>query len=176
MSDRFHDAEVAPQCSSVVPGNRDVNEAEFRAAMLSGLARCSNTAAKKRSLAGAMDLSSKGLENIQLRGAVPGPKRLWDATAACPHALDDIADLYGFELVRKSGDTATDGNGTLPIATLLALVAEAEAPGSEGGKVKTHRELLRMEPNIRRVHALTAQWIKEITDIRAETGLRSIQN
>ena len=176
MSDRFHDAEVSPQCSSVVPENRDVNEAEFRAAMLSGLARCSNTAAKKRSLAGAMDLSSKGLENIQLRGAMPGPKRLWDATTACPHALDDVARLYGFELVRTVRSSAADEHGTLPLATLLALIAEAEAPTSDGGTTKTHKELLAMEQHVRRVHALTGQWLKEIADHRTPTGLRTIHN
>jgi hypothetical protein len=176
MSDRFHDAEVMPQCSSVVPENRDVNEAQFRAAMLSGLARCSNTTATKRSLAGAMDLSSKGLENIQLRGAMPGPKRLWDATTACPHALDDVARLYGFELVRSMESAGNAEHGTLPIATLLAQIAEAEAPASDGGTVKTHKELIAMEQNILRVHALTGQWLKEIADHRAPTGLRSIHN
>ena len=155
------------QCSSVVPETRDVSEAEFRAAMLAGLSRCSNTPAKKRALAAAMDLSTKGLDNILLKGTMPGPKRLWDAVDACPHALDDIAERYGFELVRKAPSDTTAMSGTVPMAALLAQVAAAEAPDSDGGAAMTHQELLAMEADIRRVHALTAQWLKQITDLRA---------
>ena len=151
---------------SVVPETRDVTEAEFRADMLAGLSRCSNTPAKKRALAAAMDLGTKGLDNILLKGAMPGPKRLWDATNACGHALDDIASRYGFELVRKVDGAALSAPGTVPMAGLLAQVAAAEAPDSDGGTAMTHNELLAMEADIRRVHALTAQWVKQITDIR----------
>lgn len=152
---------------SVVPETQEVTEAEFRAAMLRGLSRCANTPAGKRALAGQMDLSTKGLDNILLKGAMPGPKRLWDTTRVCPHALDDIAAEYGFDLVRKADANAQGVPGTLPMATLLAKVAEAEAPTSDGGTAMTHQELLAMESDIRRVHALTAQWINEITALRS---------
>ncbi len=151
---------------SVVPEPREVTEPEFRAAMLRGLARCAHTPAGKRKLAAAMDLGSKGLDNILLKGAMPGPKRLWDAMHACPTALDDIAAEYGFELVRRTVDHA-ESAGTVPIAALLAQVAAAEAPTSAGGTAKTHQELLAMEADIRRVHALTASWVEEITDLRS---------
>lgn len=151
---------------SVVHENEPPTEAEFRAAMLRGLARCGHSTAGRRKLAAEMDLSSKGLENILLRDAMPGPKRLFDATRACPSALDDIAQLYGFELVAID-TTPVEEAGTVPLATLLAKVAEAESPHSEGGTAKTHRELLAMEADIRKVHALTAQWIHEITELRS---------
>lgn len=151
---------------SVVPQNEPPTEAEFRAAMLRGLSRCAHAPAGRRALAAEMDLSSKGLENILLRDAMPGPKRLFDATRACPTALDDIAALYGFDLVAKKDDPG-QAFGTVPIATLLAKVAEAEDPASDGGTRKTHAELIAMEADIRRVHALTAEWIKMITDLRS---------
>jgi hypothetical protein len=151
---------------SVVQENEPPTEAEFRAAMLRGLARCGHSTAGRRSLAAEMDLSSKGLENILLRDAMPGPKRLFDATRACPSVLDDIATLYGFELVPIAIDPL-DAAGTVPIAALLAKVAEAESPTSDGGVAKTHSELLAMEHDIRKVHALTAQWIHEITELRS---------
>jgi len=151
---------------SVVPQNEPPTEAEFRAAMLRGLSRCAHASAGRRALAAEMDLSSKGLENILLRDAMPGPKRLFDATRACPTALDDIAALYGFQLVKIASDPL-DAAGTVPLASLLAKVAEAESPESDGGVAKTHAELLAMEPDIRRVHALTAQWINDITALRS---------
>ncbi len=152
--------------STVVPEKQDVTEAEFKAAVLTGLARCTNTPAKLRATAAAMDLSTKQVGNI-LNGASPGHKRMWDARAACPHVLDDVAALYGCEIVVKPDDASVGASGTVPMAGLLAQVAAAEAPDSDGGAAMTHKELLGMEADIRRVHALTAQWIKQITDLRA---------
>ncbi|WP_254554782.1 hypothetical protein, partial [Salmonella enterica] len=82
-------------------------------------------------------LSTKALGNI-FGGTAKStdPKRLWDARAACPTALDDIADLYGCAIVSKADASAAD-LGTLPIASLLAKVAEAESPDSPGGVAKT---------------------------------------
>jgi len=146
-------------------------EAEFRASMLSGLSRCAKTPAGKRALAAEMDLSSKGLDNILLKGAMPGPKRLWDARRACATVLDDIADLYGCRIVSKTDDDVADDVGTLPIATLLAHVAAAESPASPGGTTKTHTELLAMEEEIRAVNALTTEWIERINATRGAPRL-----
>ena len=151
---------------SVVPETPEPTEAEFRAAMLAGLSRCANSPTGKRALAAAMDLGTKGLDNILLKGATPGPKRLWDATRVCGHAQQEIAALYGFELVRKMEGVAP-ALGTVPLAALLAQVAEAESPTSAGGCAKTHQELLAMEGAIRAVHALTAEWLNEINRLRA---------
>ena len=140
--------------------------------MLAGLSRCANTPSGKRGLAGAMDLSTKGLDNILLKGATPGPKRLWDATRSCGHVMTEIAALYGYELVRKS-DAGDVTLGTVPMASLLAQVAAAEAPTSEGGVAKTHHELLAMEANIRAVHAITAEWLNEINTIRSPRVVRA---
>jgi hypothetical protein len=149
---------------SVVPDREPPTEAEFRAAMLAGLARCSNTPTRKRSLAAEMDLSSKGLGNILEGGATPGPKRLFDALRSCPAVLDNILALYGFELVRREG--AAEAPATAPLAALLARIAAAESPDSPGGATKTHTELLPMEPDLRVVHRLTGGLLDEIDRIR----------
>ena len=168
----IHAASMLDGGGSVVPETSEPTEAEFRAAMLAGLSRCSNTTAGKRALASKMDLSTKGLDNILLKGAMPGPKRLWDATGACGHVMTEIAALYGYEMVRKSDGEAVS-LGTVPIASLLAQVAEAEAPTSDGGAKKTHTELLAMEASIRAVHAITAEWINQITTIRSPRAVRA---
>jgi hypothetical protein len=150
---------------SVVPETSSVNEADFRNAMISGLARAQKRAGSK-ALAYIMDLTPKALSNL-FGGAAKStdPKRLWDARSACPTALDDIAELYGCAIVTKEAAEAMD-LGTLPIANLLHRVAEAESPDSPGGIAKTHNELLDMEAQIRAVHALTGAWIERINGHR----------
>ena len=163
---------MVDRAGSVVPETSEPTEAEFRAAMLAGLSRCANTVAGKRALASAMDLSTKGLDNILLKGATPGPKRLWDATTSCVHVMTEIAALYGYELVRKA-DADAGSLGTVPIASLLAQVAAAEDPTSDGGIAKTHTELLAMEASIRAVHAITAEWMNQINTIRSPRAVRA---
>jgi len=157
--------------SKVVPETSGVEEDDFRNAMISGLARAQRRVGAK-ALAFIMDLTPKGLGNLfSGRTARPDPKRLFDALSACPTALDDVTDLYGLKLVSKDA-AGVDDLGTLPIASLLALVAEAESPDSPGGTAKTHQELLAMEDSIRAVHLLTANWIEEINRLR---GLRAVK-
>lgn len=150
---------------SVVPETFGVNDDDFREAMIAGLARAQKAKGAK-ALAYCMDLTTKALGN--LFGGVAkttDPKRLWDARAACPTALDDIADLYGCAIVSKEAAALMD-LGTLPIADLLHRVATAESPDSPGGVAKTHQELLAMEAQIREVHALTGCWLERIKDYR----------
>ncbi|MDH4746654.1 hypothetical protein OMP43_21745 [Sphingomonas sp. CBMAI 2297] len=149
---------------SVVPETSSVREEEFHDAMVSGLARAQRRVGQKP-LAFVMDMTVKQLRNI-LGGSSPHPKRMWDALGADPTVLDDVADLYGRKIVSKDLDTSAD-LGTLPLATLLAKVAEAESPASPGGTAKTHSELLGMEEEIRTVHALTADWIERINIARS---------
>lgn len=159
---------------SVVPETTCVNDADFRDAMIAGLARAQLRVGAK-SLAFIMDMTTKALGN--LFGGVAkstDPKRLWDALGACPTALDNIADLYGVKLVSKDASEADDF-GTLPIASLLARVAEAESPDSPGGTAKTHQELLDMEAQIRAVHALTGAWIEKINALRTPSRPRAVQ-
>lgn len=151
---------------SVVPETTGVAEGDFRNAMIAGLARAQKRVGAK-ALAFVMDLSPKALGNL-FGGTAKStdPKRLWDARAACPTALDDIADLYGCAIVAKDAASAADF-GTLPIATLLQKVASAESPESPGGTVKVPQEFLAMEADIRAVHHLTGQWIERINTLRA---------
>jgi hypothetical protein len=151
---------------NVVPETSSVTEDQFHGAMVAGLGRAERSAGAK-ALAYVMDVTTKQLGNI-FKGSTPNAKRLWDARKANPTVLDDIADLYGCKIVSKALDDAANDIGTLPIATLLARVAAAEAPDSPGGVKKTHTELLDMEAEIRAVHALTADWIERINATRAD--------
>jgi len=153
-----------PHRRNFVPETSPVNEDEFRDAMIAGLARAQRSVGA-RALAYIMDVTTKQLGNI-FAGSSTNAKRLWDALAADPTALDDIASAYGRKIV--AADSVTDAEiGTLPIAALLAKVAEAESPDSPGGVAKTHKELLAMEADIRAVHHLTGNWIERISSIRA---------
>lgn len=153
-----------PTQGSVVPETRGVTEDQFHGAMVAGLGRAERRVGRA-ALAFVMDLKSiKALTNI-FGGTAPHPKRLWDARSADPTVLDDIADLYGCRIVAQDHFTNAE-LGTLPIAALLAKVAEAESPDSPGGTAKTHRELLDMEDHVRAVHALTGGWIEQINAIR----------
>jgi hypothetical protein len=153
------------QCGeTVVPKSSDVTEAEFRAAMLSGLARADKRV-KAKALAFAMDITTKQLGNITEKGGMPGPKRLWDALAADDTALDDIADLYGKRLVPKDAVCDVD-NAALVMSSLLAAMIAAEQPDSPGGRLITHGELLSMEDLVRAVHAKTGTMLTQITDLR----------
>lgn len=154
---------------SVVPETSSVTEDQFHGAMVAGLGRAERMRGAKV-LAYVMDVTTKQLGNI-FKGSAPHPKRLWDARKADPTVLDDIAELYGCKIVSKAIDDAANDVGTLPIATLLARVAAAEAPDSPGGIKKTHTELLGMEAEIRAVHALTADWIERINATRGESRL-----
>ena len=150
---------------SVVPETTGVGEADFRNAMIAGLARAQQRVGSK-ALAFVMDMTPKALSNL-FGGAAKStdPKRLWDARAACPTALDDVADLYGCAIVSKD-EAALIGRGTLPMAELLRKVAVAESPDSPGGAAVVHSELLDMEDEIRAVHALTGAWLERIREVR----------
>jgi hypothetical protein len=152
--------------STVVPETSRVDEADFRNAMIAGLARAQKRVGAK-ALAFVMDLSPKALGNL-FGGTAKStdPKRMWEALSACPTALDDVAELYGRRLVSKEAVEAGDF-GTLPIACLLERVARAESPDSPGGVAKTHQELFDMEEHIRAVHQLTGEWIARINALRA---------
>lgn len=151
------------QPSHVVPETMAVGETDFLSAVVAGLARAQRKVGPK-ALAFVMDLTTKQLRNVLGNGSTSA-KRLWDARAADPTALDDIADLYGCRIVPRDSICDTD-LGTLPIAALLHKVVQAEDPRGPGGASKTHREILDMEDDIRAVHALTAAWLNEIKSIR----------
>jgi len=156
---------------SFVPEMSRVTEDQFHGALAAGLGRAEQRVGSK-ALAYLMDVTTKQLGNI-FAGSGTNPKRLWDARQADPTVLDDVASLYGCKIVSKAEDDAANDVGTLPIATLLARVAAAEAPESPGGTKKTHTELLDMEAEIRAVHALTADWIERINATRGESRIGS---
>lgn len=148
---------------SVVPETIAVEEEDFRARMINGLARA-QTRVGAKALAYVMDLTTKQLRNL-FAGGTTHPKRLWDVLAVEPTVLDDIAAAYGKRLV--SNEEATAGMmGTVPVAALLAKLARAECPTSPGGTAKVYSELLDMEADVRAVHALTGDLIAQINDIR----------
>lgn len=152
------------QRSNVVPSVSDVTEDQFHGAMIAGLGRAEVSVGSRKALAYTMDVSPKQLGNI-FAGAAPHPKRLWDALAVEPTALDDIARLYGKRMVDQEAVCDTD-DASLLIARLLVKLQEAEHPDSPGGRNVTHSELLGMEGLIRQLHGATGNWLNQIEGIR----------
>lgn len=153
------------QRNNVVPETTDVNEDEFHAALLAGLARAAKMPGGDKALAFVMDCSTKQLDNIR-KGATPHPKRLWDARAHCSTVLDDIADLYGARIVAKEAVCDVDDASVL-ITRLLLWLHEAQHPGSPGGRRVVPQELLPAEFMIRQLHQATGEWIEQIGKARA---------
>ncbi|MEH3107123.1 MAG: hypothetical protein PGN09_07535 [Sphingomonas fennica] len=150
--------------ASVVPETTFPTEAEFRAAMLAGLARAERQTSRKV-LAFAMDVTTKQLGNIMEAGSMPAPKRLWDALGAEETALDDIARLYGLRLVPQDATCDSDDAGVV-LASLLQALLKAEHPDSPGGRTVVPQELLGMETLVRAVHAKTGKMIACIDEHR----------
>jgi hypothetical protein len=150
---------------SVVPETIVVSDAEFRVAMVAGLARAQKKAGGAKPLAYIMDLSTKMLGRILGGESDTSPKRLWDAHAATGTGLEDIAELYGLRLVPKDAVCDVD-NATLVMSGLLNAILTAEHPDSPGGRAITHSELLGMEDLVRQVHAKTGKMLTQIADHR----------
>ena len=151
----------------VVPPVAHVGEADFRNAMVTGLARAQVALGTQRMLAGVMDLSAKQVGNIMAGGSTD-PKRLWDVEAAVPGTLDDIAALYGRRIVGIDDPSCTAGAGKLSVATcaLLAKAIDAEIDG-----INDHRELLAMENELRDVVRIAGAKLQQIAVLRLPTEL-----
>jgi len=152
------------QRSTVLPKSTEISEADFLAAQIRGLSRAEKAAGAK-ALAFMLDITPKQLGNI-LAGASTHPKRQWDALAADPSALDDIAALYGRRIVDKEAVCDVDDASVL-IARLMLWLQEAEHPESPGGRSIVHTELLPAEFMIRQLHAATGNWLEQIKRARA---------
>lgn len=155
---------MTQRTSTVVPEIADVTEAEFRGAMVSGLARAEKLVTRK-ALAEAMDLSTKQVGNILEKGASTDPKRLWDARVVCETALDDIADLYGVRIVPKDAVCDVDDLALL-LSRVLVMINEAEHPAGPGGRAVVPQEYLTGEPLMRELHAASGRWLEKCAAIR----------
>lgn len=143
----------------VVRINSPVTEPEFHAALIAGLARAAKNVGRG-TLADRMQMSGRGLDKI-FAGSTPFAKREWDALAACPTALDDIADLYGKRIVPKGSICDTDAKAAPALVAALHKVIEAEADG-----VIDHREVLAMEPELIAAEQAVQVLRARIADIR----------
>lgn len=148
------------KCSIVVPPVREVTEIEFQNAVVSGLARAQAELGSQKRLAVVMELSTKQVGNI-MAGASTDPKRLWDVRAACPSALDDIADLYGARIVPKDAICSTDERLSVAGCALLRKAIDAELDG-----IVTHQELLGMEEELRAMRALIDAKLEQVSNLR----------
>lgn len=144
--------------SIVAPQMADVNDIQFRAAMLAGIGRAESIHGA-RDVRYVMDLETKQFDNIKRKGATPHPKRLWDILALEPTALDDIARLYGKRLVSSEAGFDVDDAG-IALTKLLLWFREGEKGGLN------HNHLLQGEFLIRQLHQVTGDWIEEISRLR----------
>lgn len=149
---------------TVVPIVSDITDAEFHALMVLGLNRAEQHLGTRRALAMVLDLSTKQTGNL-FKGASTDPKRLFDVLLACPTALDDIADRYGFRIVPKDAVCSTDARPSSALVDLLAKVIAAD------GTPRDHRALLGMEPEIRAVSTILTGWLDDIAQLRRPTAV-----
>lgn len=80
------------------------------------------------------------------------------------HILNPIAALYGSQHIPLHG---RDGDILPLIARANYRIAEARAPGSDGGVVETHREKLKYLPDLKELQTDLAALIVEIEGIAA---------
>lgn len=152
------------QRSSVVPETNVVTEDQFHGAMVEGLGRAIKNNSE-RALAYVMGLTTtKQLGNI-MRGSATHPKRLWDALAAEPSVLDNIATLYGKKLVDQDAICDTNNLGML-LAQLHIWLERARHPDSPGGPAIVHSEKLDGEALLRDAYGEIGRFLEECATIR----------
>lgn len=80
------------------------------------------------------------------------------------HALNPIAALYGSQHIPLHGRDSD----ILPLVARVSLkIAEARAPGSDGGVVETHREKLKYLPDLMALQSDLAALVVEIEELAA---------
>lgn len=149
---------------TVVPAFKPVAELEFHELVVAGL----NRAARKigrGALADKLDMTPKGLGKI-FAGSTPHAKRLFDALAVDPAALDDIADRYGVRLVPKGSICDTDEKAAPSLVAALHKVIEGESDGQID-----HQELLGMERELIEAERTVQRLRARIADIRRPTAV-----
>jgi hypothetical protein len=157
------------QRNTVVPETMGVTEEEFHAAWLTGLSRADKNVGR-RVLAFVMEITTKQVKNI-FDGAATHPKRMWDALAADPTALDDIAEKYGKKIVDRNAVSTVD-DAIIVMTRLAAKMAEVIHPDSPGGRAITHCEYLDAEALMREAHAVSGAWLEKCGDIRAPRAVK----
>lgn len=123
----------------VVPNSSLVTEQQFQLALADGLSRAVKKIGRK-AVAKQTGISIRGLDKI-FAGGTTHPKRLFDALAIDDSVLDAICELYGRKLVPN--DSALDRTAAPPVCAALQKIVIAESDG-----VKSHSELLDMEPEL----------------------------
>lgn len=149
---------------SVFPVSSSVTEERFVTLVNSGIMRAEKALGTRKAVAYTMDYSAKQIGNI-INGASASHKSMWDLHAVYPGALDDVADEYGFEIVRKqraSGKVIDDAEELLTRALLMLQRARAE-----GGL--NHARLLNAEPLLRDLHRWTGDKLAECSHHRQPT-------
>lgn len=153
--------------NSVVPETSGVTEAEFHAAMVTGLARAAKRLGGEAALAYVMGITEKQLSNIR-KGAATHPKRLFDALMACPSALDDVAKRYGYRLVPRSGIRASVGEDlNVAMSRVSQWLDESMHSQSELGPDISRDELIRGETQLRELQHRVNDMIAAIDDAKA---------
>jgi hypothetical protein len=125
--------------------------------MVAGLARAAHRAGPG-TLADKMGITAQALNKI-MSGGMTRAKHLFDALAACPDVLDDVAALYKSKLVPQT--TGTQTRSAPVIVAALHKIIEAEADGS-----MDHVELLEMEAELAAAEKTIGALRNRINEIR----------
>jgi hypothetical protein len=126
----------------VVPKRHDVSEPQFHNLIVAGLAR---VAAKigRGNLADRMGRTTRALDKV-FAGSTPDAKAMFDALAADPTALDELAAAYGFQLVPLNRDCETDLSLAAGLCDGASELMKANSDGD-----RNHRETLRVAEILR---------------------------
>jgi hypothetical protein len=144
---------------TVVHKRQPKSESEFHSLIVAGLAR---VAAKigRGTLADKMGRTPRAIDKV-FAGSIPDAKALWDATAADPSVLDEIAAAYGFRIVPLNSDPSSD----LKLSAGLCDVASELMVSMQDGH-RDHNETLKVADKLRHVVGPAIAIIEEADRLR----------
>lgn len=124
--------------NTVVPKITPLPEDDFHAALMEDWARMIAKWKKPAFALKAGYSNQRQLHNV-LNGSIPGALSIFNLLAEDDAAIDKVLERYGLRAVPRDAHCSSDPS-TLPLATLLCHVAEAEHPESHGGTQITEHE------------------------------------
>lgn len=124
--------------NSVVPKPHPLTEDEFHDVLMEDWSRLTSKLGGKGKFALAAGLTVRQLGNIH-KGSTPNAIHIFNILAADETAIAAVLRKYNLRAVPADAICSSDP-GTLPLATLLHHVAQAEHPESHGGVAITEHE------------------------------------
>lgn len=149
---------------TVVAKTERLSKAALHAKIMRGIARGIDNHSGKGRFADAIDLSTQALDK-QLQGSMPSVEVLDRVMDVEPTVLDDWLRAKGKRLVDEDAICDVD-DCSLLIARVLVMLNEAEHPAGPGGRTIVPQEYLAGEKLMRDLHAASARWLHQCTEIR----------